>query len=94
MKVKRFVIELSQNGRSRGHTMTNFEQKYLLQIKERRIVKGCYSRDELPFVSDCWVDHIISFDLGNLQNMIEKSICKSDYRVVTYPGMEVIKIYE
>lgn len=85
------IVELSQNGRNRGHTMTNFEQKYLLQIKERRIVKGCYSRDELPFVSDCWVDNIISFDLENLQSMIEKSTCKSDYRIVTYPQMEVVK---
>ena len=74
--------------------MSAENQRYLLQIKERRIVKRCYNDGELPFVSDCWVDHIISFDLGNLQNMIEKSICKSDYRVVTYPKMEVIKIYE
>lgn len=74
--------------------MKSENQRYLLQVKERRIVKRCYNDGELPFVSDCWVDHIISFDLGNLQNMIEKSICKSDYRVVTYPEMEVIKIYE
>ena len=74
--------------------MNTENQRYLLQIKERRIVKRCYNRDELPFVSDCWVNHIISLDLENLQNMIEKSICKSDYRVVTYPEMEVIKTHE
>lgn len=69
---------------------TNFEQKYLLQIKERRIVKGCYSRDELPFVSDFWVSHIIGYDLESLQNMIKNSLCESDYRIVTYPQMEVV----
>lgn len=71
--------------------MSSPKQKYLLQVKERRIVKGCYSRDELPFVSDYWVNHIISLDLENLQNMIKKSVCKSDYRIVTYPQMEVVQ---
>lgn len=71
--------------------MSSPKQQYLLQVKERRIVKGCYSRDELPFVSNYWVNHIISLDLENLQNMIKKSGCKSDYRIVTYPQMEAVQ---
>ena len=71
--------------------MKGENQRYLLQVKERRIVKRCYNDGELPFVSDCWVGNIISFDLENLQSMIEKSTCKSEYRIVTYPQMEVVK---
>lgn len=70
--------------------MNKENQKYLLQVKERRIVKGCYNRDELPFVSDFWVNHIIGYDLEDLQNMIKISLCESDYRIVTYPQMEVV----
>jgi hypothetical protein len=60
------------------------EQRYKLQIKERRIVKDCYKSNELPFVCDMWVDHMIGYNKQEMQDMIDRSLCKDDYRIVTY----------
>lgn len=69
----------------------NKDQKYCLQIKERKIVKSCYESNELPFLADFWICQMIGYNLSEMQTMIENSLCKSDYRIVTYPQMEVVK---
>ena len=60
------------------------EQRYKLQIKERRVVKDCYKSNELPFVCDIWVDYMIGYDKQEMQDMIDRSLCKDDYRITAY----------
>lgn len=57
---------------------------YRLQIKEQRIVRDCYGLDELPYVSDRWIDYMIGYDKQKMQKMIDKSLCKDKYRIVPY----------
>lgn len=60
------------------------KKHYRLQIKEQRIVKDCYGSDELPCVSSIWIDYMIGCDKQKMQNMIDKSLCKDNYRIIPY----------
>ena len=60
------------------------KKHYRLQIKEQRIVKDCYGSDELPYVSSIWIDYMIGCDKQKMQKMIDKSLCKDNYRIVPY----------
>ena len=60
------------------------KKRYRLQIKERRIIKDCYKPNELPYVMDVWVNYMVGFNKREMQDMIDKSLCKEDYRIVDY----------
>lgn len=77
------LIELINNRRAMGDC-------FVLQYKERRLVKGCYAPDELPWISDDWYDHIFSPNFWRLKEMVDRSVYREDYRIVSRNTREVL----
>ena len=60
------------------------KKRYRLQIKERRITKDCYKPNELPYVMVVWVNYMVGFNKREMQKLIDNSLNKDDYRIVSY----------
>ena len=60
------------------------KKRYVLQIRERRIIKDCYKPNELPYAMDIWVNYMVGFNKREMQKLIDSSLNKDDYRIVLY----------
>jgi len=83
MNEKDRLVELINNRRA-------MDDCFILQYKERRLVKGCYAPDELPWISDTWCDYILSPRFWKLKEMVDRSTYREDYRIVSRNTREVL----
>ena len=60
------------------------KKRYRLQIKERRIIKDWYKPNELSYVMDGCVNYMVGFNKREMQKLIDNSLNKDDYRIVSY----------